>query len=161
MKKLSIILLMLCLSISALAQNGRQLYEKYSDRPGMQAVYISPAMFRMMGKIPDVEFQSDKVNFSSLVKSMTGFYILESGDKATGAELKAEVNKYIKSGHYELLMESKDNGEVVRMYTAGSEETVTSFIMLADEGEDVSFISFDGKMNRQEFENLIAEAVAE
>ena len=145
------------MSITALAQNGRQLYNKYSDATGMEAVYISPAMFRLIGKIPDVEFQDGNVNFSSIIKSMTGFYILSTSEPGVRDALYADVNKYIQSGDYELLMESKQNGEVMRMYTVGNEQNITSFVMLAQEAGDVSFISFDGKMDRQELENLLAE----
>ena len=78
MKKLYIFLALVFLSVTAWAQNGRQLYNKYSDSPDMEAVYISPAMFRMIGRIPDVKFQDGEVNFSSLVKSMSGSPVLPS-----------------------------------------------------------------------------------
>ena len=58
-------------------------------------------------------------------------------------------------------MEAKEDGEVVRMYTVGDEKTVTSFVMLARDKEEVSFISFDGNMDRQEMENILAQAAAE
>ena len=38
-----------------------------------------------------------------------------------------------KTGKYELLMEAKDDGEAVRMYTVGDEKTVTSFVMVSQE----------------------------
>ena len=50
MKQFYIIVAMLLLSISALAQDGRSLYNKYSDLADVEAVYISPAMFRLIGK---------------------------------------------------------------------------------------------------------------
>ena len=146
MKRFILIFTLLALSVSALAQNGKQLYSKYSDLPGMEAVYISPAMFRIIGKIPDVELNDKNVNFSSIIKSMTGFYILNAKDTETGAKLFADVKHFIDAGKYELLMEAKDDGEVVRMYTVGDEKTVTSFVMLARDKDEVSFISFDGKL---------------
>lgn len=158
MKKLYIFLALVFLSVTAWAQNGRQLYNKYSDSPDMEAVYISPAMFRMIGRIPDVKFQDGEVNFSSLVKSMSGFYILNTSNASVGEALYGEVKKFVQSGAYELLMEAKENGSAMRMYTTGDEKTVTSFVMLAREGNEVSFISFDGKMNREELENILAEA---
>ncbi len=158
MKRLIIIFALLALSITALAQNGKQLYSKYSDLPGMEAVYISPAMFRIIGKIPDVELNDKDINFSSIIKSMTGFY---AKDTETGAKLFADVKHFIDAGKYELLMEAKEDGEVVRMYTVGDEKTVTSFVMLARDKEEVSFISFDGNMDRQEMENILAQAAAE
>lgn len=159
MKKIYMILVLVMVSISALAQNGRQIYNKYSDSPGMEAVYISPAMFRMIGRIPDVEFNEGSVNLSGIIKSMTGFYILNTSDAVTGQSLYEDVKKYVSSGTYELLMEAKDSGSVMRMYTAGDEYTVTSFVMLSQDQGEVSFISFDGKMNREELDNILAENV--
>ena len=161
MKKLYIIIALVFLSVSALAQNGRQLYNKYSDSPGMEAVYISPAMFRMIGRIPDVELRDEKVSLSPLIKSMTGFYLLNTSDSVTGQALYNDVKKFVDAGSFELLMEAKDNGSVMRMYTSGDDKTVSSFVMLAQDGGEVSFISFDGKMDREELENLLAEAAKE
>ena len=64
MKKFYILVLMLLVSVSAFAQNGRSLYNKFSDLPDVEAVYISPAMFRLIGKIPDVEMQDGSVKAS-------------------------------------------------------------------------------------------------
>ena len=160
MKKLYAILALLTLSFTALAQGGRELYSKYSDLPGMEAVYISPAMFRMIGKIPDVELGDEDINFSSIIKSMTGFYILDTENPRHAAALLDDVNKYIKAGKFELLMEAKDDGETMRMYTIGDEKNVTSFVMVSQEKGEVSFISFDGKMDREQFGEMVARAAA-
>ena len=161
MKKLYTILVLLTLSVTALAQSGRDLYLKYSDKPGVEAVYISPAMFRLIGRIPDIEFKDEDVDFSPIIKSMTGFYILSTSDPGIGETLYSEVNKYVQAGKYELLMEAKENGEVMRMYTVGDEKTVTSFVMIAQDVQEVSYISFDGKMDREEMENLLAASASD
>ena len=161
MKKIYAILVLITLSLTALAQGGRELYSKYSDLPGMEAVYISPAMFRMIGKIPDVELGDEDINFSSLIKSMTGFYILNTENPQDAAALLADVNKFIKAGKFELLMEAKNDGEATRMYTVGDEKTVTSFVMVSQEKDEVSFISFDGKMDREKMGEMIAKSAGE
>ncbi len=158
MKKIYAILVLLTVSVAALAQSGRELYNKYSDTKGTEAVYISSAMFRMIGKLPDVEMNDEDVNFSKIVKSMSGFYILNVTAPATKSALQADVKKLIKSGKYELMMEAKEDGEIMRMYTAGDQKTVISFVMIAEEDDELDFICFDGKMDRAEMENLIAKA---
>ena len=158
MKRIVIILALLAVSVTALAQSGRQLYTKYSDLPGMEAVYISPAMFRIIGRLPDIDVQDGSVNLSAIIKSMTGFYILSPSNPEVGAKLHADVSKYIDSGKYELLMEAKEDGEVMRMYTVGDEKTVNSFVMLSKDQEEVSYICFDGKMDRKQLENILADA---
>ena len=52
-------------------------------------------------------------------------YILDCDDPDVSANIKSDVNKYISKYKFELLMEIKDRGEVVRIYTSGNEMTVT------------------------------------
>ena len=158
MKKFYILALMLLVSVSALAQNGRSLYNKYSDLPDVEAVYISPAMFRLIGKIPDVEMQDGSVNFGPIIKSLSGLYILNIPESDAAAQLADEVNHFVTKGHYELLMEAKDNGEVMRMYTVGDDKVVNSLVMLSRDGSETSFICLDGTMPREQLEAIIAES---
>ncbi|MBQ9889623.1 MAG: DUF4252 domain-containing protein [Bacteroidales bacterium] len=158
MKRIYALLVMLAVSITAFAQNGRSLYNKYSDYDNVEAVYISPAMFRLIGKIPDMELQEGNVNLGPVIKSLTGLYILSTTREDIAADLAADVNHFIKRGSYELLMEAKDNGEVMRLYTVGDEQIVNSLVMLARDAAETSFICLDGTMPRDELETLIAEA---
>ena len=160
MKQLYILVAMLLLSISALAQDGRSLYNKYSDYDNVEAVYISPAMFRLIGKIPDVEMNGEDVNLGPIIKSLSGLYILSIKEDGIAQELADDVNRFIKKGQYELLMEAKDNGEVTRMYTVGDDFVVNSFVLLAREGDEVNFICIDGTIPRDQLEDLIAKAAS-
>ena len=161
MKQLYILVAMLLVSISAAAQDGRSLYNKYSDYDNVEAVYISPAMFRLIGKIPDVEMNDESVNLGPIIKSLSGLYILSIKEDSIAQDLADDVNRFIKKGQYELLMEAKDNGEVTRMYTVGDDFTVNSFVMLAREGDEVNFICIDGNIPRDQLEDLIAKAASE
>ena len=159
MKKLYIILILLAVSISAIAQDGRALYTKYSDLPGVEAVYISSAMFRLIGKIPEVEMNGEDVDLAPIIKSLKGFYILSTEDKATGNDLYADVTRRLDRGEYELLMEAKEDGEVMRLYTAGDDFTVRSFIMLTRDASEVTFMGLDGEMPRDQLEDIVMKAV--
>ena len=161
MKRILTLAAALLLSLSALAQNGKAIYQKYSDAEGVSAVYISPAMFRMIGRIPDLETGDGKVNLSTVIRSLTGMYILNSSNPDINRTLRSEVERFISAGRYELLMEAKDSGEAVRMYTVGTEQVVNGFVMLAAEAEEVSFICLDGEMPREQFETLVANQVAD
>ena len=158
MKKLYILVAMLILSVTAYAQDGRSIYNKYSDNANVEAVYISPAMFRLIGKIPDMEVEDGSVNLGPIIKSLSGLYILSIKEDRIAEELADDVNRFIRKGQYELLMEAKDNGEVMRMYTVGDDFVVNSFVMLARQGDEVDFICLDGTMPRDQLEALIAEA---
>ena len=161
MKKLYALLAMLLLSVAAMAQDGRAIYNKYSDLEDVQAVYISPAMFRLIGKIPDLETGDNKVNLTPVIRSLTGMYIINSENASINDQLRNEAERFIKAGRYELLMEVKDHGEAVRMYTVGSDKLINGFVMLAAEPNEVTFICLDGQMARDQFEKLVAEQMAQ
>ena len=148
---------MLLVTISSFAQDGKSIYQKYSDSEDISAVYVSPAMFKLIGKLPDIEMNSGEVNFYPIIKSLTGLYIINSSNKNINAQLYADVEKFIKSGRYELLMEAKDSGEAVRMYTVGNDTVVNSFVMVARDGDETTFICIDGNMNRTDLEKMLAE----
>lgn len=161
MKRIIILFAALLLTCSAFAQNGKGIYQKYSDADNVSAVYVSPAMFRLIGRIPDMEMGEENVNLSPIIRSLTGLYILNSENPAINTDLRADAERFIKSGKYELLMEAKDSGETIRMYTVGNDRLIEGFVMLAAEPNEVTFICLDGQMPRKEFEELIASQMAE
>lgn len=161
MKKIIVIAVMLLSAIGAFAQDGKSIYQKYSDEKDVSAVYISPAMFRLMGKIPDLKVEDSDINLSPIIKSLSGLYIIDSTNPIVNDTLKGEVDSLVKAGRYEMLMEAKESGETVRMYTLGTEAIVNSFVMLSLADDEVSFICFDGKMNRDDLEKLLAEKMTD
>lgn len=161
MKKIIVIAVMLLSAIGAFAQDGKSIYQKYSDEKDVSAVYISPAMFRLMGKIPDLKIEDSDINLGPIIKSLSGLYIIDSTNPIVNDTLKGEVDSMVKAGRYEMLMEAKESGETVRMYTLGTEAIVNSFVMLSLADDEVSFICFDGNMNRDDLEKLLAEKMTD
>ena len=161
MKRIAILLAALLLTVtSAFAQTGKGIYQSYSNSPGVSAVYISPAMFRVIGKLPDIQIRGEKLSFVSVIKSMSGLYMLTSKNIPVSSRIIAEVEKLVASDDYELLMEAKDSGETVKMYTKGSETVVHDLIMLSVDGPETTFICLDGKMNRDELETILLEKMS-
>ena len=159
MKKIIAISVMLLIAVGAFAQEGKRLYNKYSDQEGVSAVYISPAMFKLMGQLPDINVETadgKKMDMAPLVRSFSGFYMLSFEKKsAASAELYKEVTSLVNKGNFELLMEVKDDGSTVRMYTLGDEKVVNSFVCIINEEDETMFFSLEGSMNRSDLENLI------
>lgn len=159
MKKFIIVSILLISSITAFSQNGKSIYQKYSDEKGISAVYISPAMFRMIGRIPDIKTNEGEVDLTPVIQGLSGLYIINSENSAVNEKIAKDVNKFIDSGSYEMLMEAKEDGEVVRMYTCGDDKTVNSFVLFTDEGSELTFICLDGKMDRALLEKLLADQI--
>jgi len=160
MKKTIIIAFMLLIAVGAFAQEGKKLYNKYSDQEGVSAVYISPAMFKLVGQLPDINVDmanGEKMDVAPLVRSFSGFYMLSFEQKsAASAELYKEVTAMVNKGNFELLMEVKDSGSTIRMYTLGDERTVSSFVCIINEDDETMFFSLEGSMDRSDLEKLIA-----
>lgn len=163
MKKLYFIAILLLAAVGAYAQDGKNIYNRYSDSKGVSAVYISPAMFRLIGKIPELNVESEggNVDLAPLIRTLDGFYMLDISEKAIIDEVASQVDQMVKKGRYEILMEVKDEGENVRMYTVGNDKTIESLVFIAKDDASVQFICIDGTMNRSDVENLIAQYVAE
>ena len=158
MKKFIIATIALLMGISAFAQDGKSIYTKYSDMDGVEAVYISPAMFRLIGKIPDLNVGDEGVNIAPLIQSMKGFYVINTERADIGNNLYGEVELFVKKGKYELLLEAKESGEATRIYTVGTETVINGIVLLAKDGSETSFIAIDGQMDRAQLEETIAQA---
>ena len=158
MKKILLSVILAVLSVGAFAQTGKSLYEKYSDLDGVEAVYISPAMFKMIGKL-SLDMGEEDVDIARLVRSLKGMYILNIPNSGPANQLAGEVSKLIRGGRYELLMEAKDSGDHMQMFTNGDDDIIRSFIMLNTDGDETSFICFDGDIVRNDFEEVIAKSL--
>ena len=160
MKKIITIALMLLLAVGAFAQEGKRLYNKYSDQEGVSAVYISPAMFKLIGQLPDINVETadgKKMDMAPLIRSFSGFYMLNFENKsALSAELYKEVTAMVNKSNFELLMEVKEAGSTIRMYTLGDEKVVNSFVCIINEDDQTMFFCLEGTMNRSELEKLMA-----
>ena len=158
MKKLYVILLLALLPLAAMAQDGKSIYRKYSDSKDVSAVYISSAMFRMMGKLPDMQIsKEDKVNLSPIVKTLQGLYVLDSSNADVNAAMAKDVETFVKRGKYELMMEVKDSGETVHIYTCGDESVINGLVLTNISDNTCTFICLDGTIPRQQLEQALAQ----
>ena len=149
---------LILLTTGVWAQDGKGIYNKYSDNDEVSAVYISSSMFKLMGKVPNMDVGNNSMDLGPLIKSLNAMYLLDCENPDVCSEIKSDVSKYISKYKFEMLMEVKEKGEVVRIYTSGDEKTVTQFIMTASEHDAFTFICLDGTMSRAELEKAIAKA---
>lgn len=157
MKKIIIIAIASIISIaSASAQNNKkQIYSDYSGKPGVSAVYISPAMFKLMKAVPDININDQTVNFSRFIRTLEGMYILSIDDPKTASELARDVEKELKYGKHELLMEAVEGNETTNIYVVEKDEIVSDLILLNRDGNSTSYISITGQMPLEEISKMI------
>ena len=158
MKRLFFITALLLTGIVAHAQDSKSIYNKYSDENGVSAVYISPSMFKLIGKLPEIEIgdYGEKVDITPIVNTLKGFYLLNTSDQGLIKRLNNDVKNLLGRGSYELMMEAKQDGETVRFYTDGDDNIVRSFVMMSMDADSATFISMDGLINREALERALA-----
>lgn len=158
MKRISIIIIAVMASLVMSAQDYKSLYQKYSDDERVTAVYISPAMFKLIGKLPEVRIEDNGVDFGPMIKSMTGFYLLQTEDKDLADKIFRDVSKVVDGHKFETLMEVKEKGERVNIFSLGDKDFLKSLLFTAFQGNETTFISIDGLIKRDDVENAIGAA---
>lgn len=162
MKRIIILAILLLSATIASAQEGKNIYNKYSGSKGVSAVYISPAMFKIIGKLPDLEIKTadgNSMDLAPLISTFQGFYMLDISNATTVSAINQDVASMTSKGKYELMMELKDEGETLQIYTSGNEKIIQSFVFIASEGDSLQFICIDGEMKRSDIEKLIASSM--
>lgn len=162
MKRIIILAVLLLSATIASAQEGKNIYNRYSGSKGVSAVYISPSMFKIIGKLPDLEIKTadcNSMDLAPLISTFQGFYMLDISNATTIAAINQDVASMISKGRYELMMEVKDEGETLQIYTYGNEKIIQSFVFIASEGNSLQFICIDGEMMRSDIERLIASSM--
>ena len=158
MKKIIVTVIAILMAVAMFAHNGESIYRKYSRKPGVTGVYISPAMFRMMGSLP-LEEMVDGQDLAPLIKQMNGFYLIEVSDAAIAGEVEADVRRLLSSNKFELLMEVKDEGNTVKMMSLTEGDYVKSFVISCIEENETVFICLDGDILKSDLDNFIASQV--
>ena len=142
----------------ASAQDYKSIYQKYSDDDRVTAVYISPAMFKMIGKIPEIRIEESDVDLSPMIKSMTGFYMLQTEDTSLAEKISKDVVKIVGGNKFETLMEVKDKGQKINILSLGDDEFIKSLLLTVLDSEETVFIGIDGLMKRDDVENAVSSA---
>lgn len=159
MKKLLLSLLLVAASLGAGAQSANELYNKYAGKKDVSAVYISPAMFKMMKSLPDMDVagKEDDLDISSIVENLEGMYVIEMENARELPAFKADVDKFLKSRRLELLLESKEEDELTRIYVCQKGDVVSEFVVLTVERDEADLITFTGKMKKEDLSKMLGK----
>ena len=95
MKKTILIAVFALLCTGAFAQSAKAIYGKYSGQEGVEGIYISESMFKMIGGIPDLPLGDMPMDISPYLKSMKGMYLLNTSNDS---QLYDDVQKLVCEG---------------------------------------------------------------
>lgn len=161
-----------CISASANGNSETKsiissIYSEFSGQKGVSSVYISPTMFNLMKSLPSVEMEDEEVDFTGIIKSFDGMYILdietsEDGVKAAGIDFfNRKAKEMISKGKFELLMETVDEEDNVRMYIERTGDMVTAFIMLSTGASEAAMVAITGNISAEELSRIINSSAME
>ncbi|SFR31203.1 protein of unknown function [Robiginitalea myxolifaciens] len=113
MKKYFIIAAILLAPMLAGAQS---IFDKYEDMDEVSSVIVNKNMFELLVKMDmDVDDPEAK-EFMEIAQSLTGVKVFATEDKAISADMKATVDRYLKSSSLSELMRVKDKDANVKFY---------------------------------------------
>lgn len=156
MKRALLTIMIALAALTASAQNYKSLYQKYSDDERVTAVYISPAMFKMIGKLPEVRIEDNDLDLAPMIKSMTGFYMLQTEDKDLAEKISKDIFKVVGANNYETLMEVKEKGQRINILSLGDKDILKSLLLTVFDDGKRMFIGIDGLMKREEVEDAVS-----
>ena len=119
MKKIIIIALMAMLPLGAFSQS---LFDKYEDLDEVTSVVVNKSMFNLLSKI-DVEVDDPEArDFMEIAKSVNSLKVFTTEDKSVGSDMKASVEKYLKSASLVELMRVKDKETNIKFYIKSGQD---------------------------------------
>ena len=113
MKKLVLIAVMAVLPLTGFSQS---IFDKFEDLDNVSSVIINKNMFNLLVKM-DVDVDDPEAReFMDIAESLSGLKVFVTEDKAVSADMKATVDKYLRSASLEELMRVKDKDANVKFY---------------------------------------------
>lgn len=148
------------------------LYQKYENNPKVSTVYISKAMFELIGALGidssnislsvgtgagDIKVEdADVAEAFKVLSTLKGLYILSTEDVATAESIRKDVNV---DSDYEELMKVRDGGDRVDFYYKSPDGIhVSEFLMLAYSDDETVIIQFEADgLTLEDIAKLAAE----
>ena len=113
MKKYIIMLMVAMVPIAGFSQS---LFDKYEDLEDVTSVVVSKKAFELLAKM-DIEVDDPEAqDFMDIATSVNSLKVFTTDNQSIGADMKASVNKYLKSSSLTELMRVKDKDANVKFY---------------------------------------------
>jgi len=149
MKKNITILLIAVLPLIGFSQS---LFDKYEDLDEVTSVVVNKSMFNLLSKMNVETDDKEAQDFMDIAKSVSSLKVFTTEDKTVSADMKASVNKYLKSANLEELMRIKDKDANVKFYikSGKDEDHVSELLMFVTGLKNV-----DVSVNDRKFETVL------
>ncbi|WP_343486016.1 DUF4252 domain-containing protein [Allomuricauda sp. d1] len=147
MKKYMLILLIAVMPITGFAQS---LFDKYEDLDDVTSVVVSKKAFELLAKM-DIEVDDPEAqDFMDIATSVNSLKVFTTDNQSIGSDMKASVEKYLKSSSLTELMRVKDKDANVKFYIKEGKDSdhVSELLMFVTGIKDV-------EANGRKFETVL------
>lgn len=151
-------------------KKGNYVYNRWFDLSDVNSTYISPELFNMVKKLPEMSVQGRKMDLTPAIRSLKGLYLLEFARdcsshpgmhysrNTTSGGLRKDIRDFLDKFGYITLMDMCQDGQYTRLYMAAQDGTVTGFVLVSldDEFDYGRFVCLEGDMDKVKFEKILA-----
>lgn len=103
-------------AVSVFTSSAQSVFDKYEDMEEVSSVIVNKNMFQLLMKM-DVDINDPEAReFMDIAKSLDGVKVFITEDKSVSADMKATVDRYLKSAALSELMRVKDKDANVKFY---------------------------------------------
>jgi len=113
MKKLILIIAIL---VSPIVASGQSLFDKYEENEEVTSIVFTKKVFRMLAELKIDLDDPEAQEVLDMASNITGLKVLTTGDATVSAQMKTDVDKYLRSSDLEELMRIKDGDQTVKFY---------------------------------------------
>ncbi len=113
MKKLVLIIAIL---LAPMVTFGQSLFDKYEENEEVSSVIFTKKVFKMLAELKIDLDDPEAQEVLDMASNITGLKVLTTGDPTVSANMKADVDKYLRSSDLEELMRIKDGEQTVKFY---------------------------------------------
>lgn len=137
-----------------LQQNNDELFNKLSDIKGVEVVYVSKALFGMIGSMDIAGMNAGGIDIKDIIGKLESLQVFTAEESNAIKKMKMESDKLIKNGKYETLMFVKDEESKTVFYMNKINNIKSELLMISEEPSEISIIRFIGNFTLRDLQQL-------
>ena len=155
MKKLVLIIAVIMAPVLSF---GQGLFDKYEENDEVTSVVFTKKVFRMLAELKlDIEDPEAKEALD-MASKITGLKVLTTGDQGVSSQMKADMDRYLRTAELEELMRIKDGDQTVKFYVKeGKDDNHVKELLMFASGLKEAMKGQDIEINgeKREFETVV------
>lgn len=156
MKKIILIIAIIITPFVAQAQTS--IFDKYDGQDGVTTIVVTKKAFELMNTMASGSSSEEAQEYAELIGGLKGLRVFTTEDKAIADDMKATVNKYLKSSKLSELMRVSDKEADVKIYIKeGRDSDHVEELLMFVNGLEKHFEGHDGRSAEAVIVSLVGD----